>query len=155
VSRNLLNAGIRLEPWDETSMDCMLRGIGDLCASWNLPVFTCASGPDGMKYGIRQGKCIDSKHIEQLWSNDAELMGYIRNGGGNKDRGQRPLCGCIKSKDIGGYTTCGHSCVYCYANSSPGRARRSLEKNDITADAIGGYSSSASSGAAAAGSSLS
>jgi hypothetical protein len=149
VSRNLCNAGIRLEPWDEASMDCMLRGIKDLCTSWKLPVFTCASGPEGMKYGIRQGKCIDELHIERVWAGDAELMGYIRNGGGAKDRGQRPLCRCIKSKDIGGYNTCGHLCVYCYANTSPERARRSLEKSDIDADAIGGYSSSTSSGATA------
>lgn len=36
-----------------------------------------------------------------------------------KDKGQRECCGCIVSKDIGQYDTCGHQCIYCYANSSP------------------------------------
>lgn len=36
-----------------------------------------------------------------------------------KDKGQREYCGCIVSKDIGQYDTCGHQCIYCYANSSP------------------------------------
>ncbi len=36
-----------------------------------------------------------------------------------KDKGQRESCGCIISKDIGQYDTCGHRCIYCYANSSP------------------------------------
>lgn len=36
-----------------------------------------------------------------------------------KDKGQRLNCGCIMSKDIGRYDTCGHRCIYCYANSSP------------------------------------
>ena len=36
----------------------------------------------------------------------------------NKDKGQRALCGCMVSKDIGQYDTCPHQCEYCYANTS-------------------------------------
>ena len=38
--------------------------------------------------------------------------------GDNRDKGQRLLCGCIVSKDIGEYNTCPHLCEYCYANAS-------------------------------------
>jgi hypothetical protein len=45
-----------------------------------------------------------------------------------KDPGQRNSCRCIVSKDIGQYSTCMHLCTYCYANTSPERARRNYSR---------------------------
>ena len=42
----------------------------------------------------------------------------------NKDKGQRDVCHCIVSKDIGEYDTCPHLCEYCYANTSKSIAVR-------------------------------
>lgn len=57
--------------------------------------------------------------------------GFYVTRGDNKDKGQRIYCGCIKSKDIGQYDTCIHSCEYCYANTNKEIAQINYEKHNL------------------------
>ena len=59
----------------------------------------------------------------------------------NVDKGQRELCGCKISKDIGQYDTCPHLCEYCYANTSKETACRNYrtsKESGLTSETITG-----------------
>ena len=80
--------------------------LSQTAKEFNLLLFTCSEQIDLSTYGIEHCSCIDKNKIEKL-------LGYSIDA--KKDPGQRKMCGCIKSVDIGTYNTCKHECLYCYA----------------------------------------
>jgi len=59
--------------------------------------------------GFPVSRCIDGHLLSQIHPDGLRCSQ-------EKARGQRPLCGCTESLDIGWYTLrCLHGCLYCYA----------------------------------------
>ncbi|MBL7075159.1 DUF1848 family protein [candidate division KSB1 bacterium] len=59
--------------------------------------------------GFQSSRCIDGELFNAL-----HPLGYQCSTA--KAKGQRELCGCTESWDIGWYNPCPHGCLYCYAN---------------------------------------
>ena len=136
---------------------CKKLSILNIKNGWNYELATCGEKPLFKEYGILPNHCVDDNLMIRLAFDDAELMEFlgitiidpktnlfadpeipsgaillpegkyaIKNKD-NKDKGQRTLCGCMVSKDIGEYNTCAHLCEYCYANSSKELACRNYK----------------------------
>ena len=121
---------------------------------WDVEMATCAEDIDLETYGIEHNRCIDGELMKRIFADDKELVYYLhtlkwpekdmfgeippipQKTKNVKDTGQRKICGCMVSKDIGMYNTCRHLCVYCYANTSKEAALRNKNKHNDESESI-------------------
>lgn len=63
---------------------------------------------------VGKARCIDGSRLSILFHTVLDTRAAA----------SRKECGCTRSIDIGAYDTCGHGCVYCYANTDQEKASR-------------------------------
>lgn len=88
----------------------LARVLSMTAARYDIELVSCAEEINLLSYGIKHGKCIDDKLIEEVFGSALQI---------GKDKTQRNKCECVASVDIGAYNTCPHGCLYCYANFNP------------------------------------
>jgi hypothetical protein len=95
-----------------------------------MQLFSCAEPYDLESYGINHGKCIDDDYIEEVFGIEV---------GHQKDSGQREVCGCVKSRDIGMYDSCLFGCQYCYATTSFDKAKKNHREHNSNSPSLVGW----------------
>lgn len=128
---DLYGAVRRSAPWicapEAEQMRLIARHIAEIARANGMIPSACAEKLDFSAEGIENRGCIDQEDISLL------LGVPVRR---EKDAGQRGHCRCVRSVDIGAYDSCGHGCLYCYAQTGRGRAECS-ENSPILGKAVG------------------
>ncbi len=116
---------------DETHCSEMAEEMAELAAERSIRVLSCAHEFLVSEW-IGRSRCIDPTVLAKVVDTSIRAKAVAD----LKTAPSRNECNCVASRDIGAYDTCGHGCVYCYANSNPDRARKNLELVSVNGDCL-------------------
>lgn len=136
VKRNLARGGVAAREFARAEMEEFARGLAEINRAHGLALATCAEDVDLAAHGVAHNRCVDGDLLARRWPEDEALMEFLGSRAARKDKGQRPACGCIASKDVGRYRTCPHACVYCYANGSQAEAERNFRAHRADGESL-------------------
>ncbi|WP_054030898.1 DUF1848 family protein [Desulfatitalea tepidiphila] len=112
----LKKAGINTQEFSQEDKLFICNAIVQMANQHGIQLATCAEGSSALSadYRIIQNKCVDDDLIRST-STNADLLSFLDKIKGLSDAGQRTLCRCIPSYDVGSQGTCKNCCLYCYA----------------------------------------
>jgi hypothetical protein len=117
----------------ETSMEdqrSYAEKLADIAEKYGIRLLACCN--DHLLSGtVGKARCIDGPRLSLLFGTPLDT----------RSAASRKECGCTKSIDIGAYDTCGHGCVYCYANTDQEKASRAPAAIDPSGTSLSANSS--------------
>ena len=119
TARNIQPLQIQVESHEQQLE--LLSAFSEIAHHFGIYIDTCAEAIELNGLQIPHACCIDKDRLERLGHYPLKV---------EKDKNQRPECGCVASIDIGAYNTCKNGCLYCYANYSGNAVQRNSEKHN-------------------------
>jgi len=110
--------------WHDPEPDekrALLADLGGIAAEAGLRPTLCAQ-PELLTAPLEPAACIDAERLSEVAGTPIAA----------RTKGNRPGCFCAESRDIGGYDSCPHGCLYCYAVGRPETAKRRFQVHDPT-----------------------
>lgn len=93
--------------------------VGRTCG---MTIYSCCEGDDLARFGIDCSGCMTQQVVERAIGTTLSVPA--------QGRSAREGCHCLLGGDIGMYNTCGHGCLYCYANYDQETVRQNMRRHD-------------------------
>lgn len=136
----LAQRGIIPENPGEEALRRLIAGMNRIAGERGVSVYGCAQREEYAGMGLAPGACVDAALLRRVFGLDVAA---------GKDSGQRPLCRCAPSRDIGMYDSCQFGCRYCYATSDFAASRVNFQAHDKMSPSLLGWREPSDSGASA------
>lgn len=84
------------------------RAFAEIGTNYGIVIRSCCEGTELEPCGVDISGCVTAKVLEAAIGERLVIP--------KSRKSPRAECNCVLGSDIGAYNTCGHGCVYCYAN---------------------------------------
>ena len=99
----------------------LIKKFVEIGKKYNIRIKTCLENKDFENYGVDVGGCLTQSVLEKSLNQRLNI---------HKQTQAREGCECLLGNDIGSYNSCGHGCVYCYANYDMKLVRDNMKKHN-------------------------
>ncbi len=107
------------------------QAFAETGAKYGMRIISCCEGTELASYGVDVSGCMTQERVERALGYSLEVPG--------RASAVREGCGCLLGSDIGVYNTCGHGCLYCYANASREAVRQNMALHDPSSPLLTGH----------------
>lgn len=101
----------------------LIDAFAAIAAETGLQLHLCCESAALVRPNVDADGCLSQKVLEEALGCRLSVP---------KKKGARPECPCLLGADIGAYNTCGHGCLYCYANYDSATVRRNMARHRKT-----------------------
>ena len=113
-----------LQP-NEEQMKSMTAELEHIADGYGLALSVC-SQKKAIGGAAKAAACVDASRLSAIAGRRIVA----------EKKGNRPDCGCAKSRDIGAYDTCLNGCGYCYAVSTFAASKRNRRRHDPLGESL-------------------
>ena len=99
----------------------LIKAFVEIGKKYNIRIKTCLENKILEDYGVDTSGCLTQSVLEKSLNQRLNIP---------KQTQAREGCDCLLGNDIGSYNSCGHGCVYCYANYDMKLVRENMQKHN-------------------------
>lgn len=100
----------------DNEQEILISAFSSIAKEYHLQIHLCCENADLVRENVDADGCMTKAVFERSLGCKLNVP---------KKKAARSECSCLLGADIGAYNTCGHGCLYCYANYD----RQTVEKN--------------------------
>lgn len=94
----------------------------EIGSRYGIKIRSCCEGTELEPLGVDISGCVTKPVIERAIGERLDIP--------KNKKSPRAECDCLLGSDIGAYNSCGHGCVYCYANYNQDIVRQNMKKHN-------------------------
>ena len=94
------------------------KAFAEIGQRHGIQLRSCCEGTELVPYGVDASGCITKEVLEHAIGERLVVP--------KKVKSPRTECDCLLGSDIGAYNSCGHGCLYCYANYDEELVRKNM-----------------------------